>query len=271
MASPSSINSGAGFRHMQILALDTSGYPAASGTTAYAGAVISGAKTLTIDDPEPRQVVHVGDDRPFALDVLPATEPITGEMTVGKANNTIDAILTPVKEVTIGEAKLFGVGTNRRGDENQVTILAYRQAVDTDPDSSTFGSRVWQFRLFPKAYVIPREVGFTDDAEERTYTVRPQFATKYPWGVSFSTTTEGMTQAQGFRGVSEYKPQLCSFLGNNTLTTFTLPTSTPAVSTSKIKVWNAGTLTTTTNTTQTVTFQTAPTTNAQVVVFYEAS
>lgn len=271
MAAPSSINSGVGFRHCQVLALDTSGYPAATSTTAYEGVTVSGAKTLTINDPEPRQIVHIGDDRPFALDVLPATEPITGEMQTGKANDTVDALVQGVTQVTVGETKLYPVGTNKRGNESQVCMLAYREAVDTDPDSANFGQRVWQFRLFPRTYVIPRETGFQDDPEARPYTVRPQFATKYPWGVSFADGTEGCTQAQGFRGVAYGKPKLIAFKGNNTATEFSLPASYPATSTSKITVWVNGTLTTATLTTSKITISPAPTTAAMVVAFYETA
>jgi hypothetical protein len=271
MANPSSISSGVGFRHVQILALNSSGYPNASGTSVYEGVTISGAKALTINDPEPRQIVHIGDDRPFALDVLPSTEPITGELRSAKQNDTVDTMVQSVNQVTVGEAKLYPIGTNERGNEPQVTMVAYRQAVDTDLDSANFGQRVWQFRLFPKCYLIPREAGFEDNPEERPYTVRPQYATKYPWGVSFSDTTEGCTQAQGFRGVAEYKPKIVSYLGNNVATQFNLPTTKPAQSTSKIKVWVDGTLTATTNTTTSITFAVAPTTNGNIVVFYEHS
>lgn len=271
MTVPSTTRSGVGFKHCQTLALDANGYPAATDTAEYAGLRISGSRSLSVTDPEPRQIVHMGDDLVFALDVLPPTEPMTAELTVGKINDAVDAMLTDDLSVTVGEAKLFGVGTENRGQENMVCVLAYRQSLDTDPDSSLYGSRRWEFRLFPQCFVIPREGGMTDAPEERLYTVRPQYVKKYPWGVSFATGTEGYEQAQGSRGVSEYKPRLVSFKADNTETSFTFNTSYYAQATGKIVVWVNGTEQTAdvTKATTGLEFTTAPTTDAMVVVFYE--
>jgi hypothetical protein len=272
MTAPAVINSGVGLRNVQILAVAADGYPAATSTTAYEGVTVSGAKTLTINDPEPRQIVHTGDDRVFALDVLPPTEPVTGQLAVGKVNDTLDAILSDDKSITVGEAKLFGIGTNTRGDENPVTLLAYRQAVDTDPSSASFGQRHWVFVLIPSATLIRREGNYDENPESRAYTVIPAFVTKHIWGIAFSASTEGFTQAQALRGVSQYKPKLVAYNGDNLTTTFAFPATAPAADTAKVKVWVDGVVTTpsTVATTQFV-LATAPTTDANVVVFYEVA
>jgi len=255
------------------LAIAADGYPASTTTVAYEGHTISGVKALTMNDPAPRQIVHQGDDSVFALDVLPPTEPVTGEMRVGKVNDTVDAILGDENAVTVGEATFFGIGTDKRGDENQVVMLAYRQTLDTDPSSAYFGSRRWESRLFPKAILVSRDGSFDENPEERIYTVTPQFVTKYPWGVTFAAGTEGYTRAQVLRGMTEYKPKLVAFNGDGSATTMALPTTHPAASTAKIAVWVDGTLkaltTDYTVLTTAVTFVTAPTTDANVVVFYE--
>ena len=270
MAAPGTIRSGVGLRHVQVLALNASGYPNATATTAYEGVTISGVRALTLTDPEPQQIVHRGDDRIFALDVLPPTEPISGELRAGKVNDVVDAVLTDDLSITVGEAKLFGMGTDQRGNENQVAILAYRQTLDTDPDSANFGARRWEFRLLPRAYVIPREGNLDENAEDRPYTVRPLFVTKYPWGVSFASGIEGFTQAQLLRGISEFKPKIVAFNGNNTVVTFSFPTTAPAAATTKVKVWVDGVVTTpSTVTTTNFTLASSPTTDAKVVVFYE--
>lgn len=265
------IRSGVGFRHVQILALAADGYPAATDTSEYAGVRISGARTLTINDSEPQQINHLGDDIIFAVDVLPPTEAITGELVTGKVNDVVAQVIGDDLAVSIGQAQIIGIGTDNRGDENQVALLAYRQAIDTDPDSSTPGSRRWEFRLFPKVFVIEREGGFSSSPEEKMYTIRPQVVTKHLWGVSFAVGTEGFLSAQGFRGISEYKPRIVSFLGDNSETSFTFNTNYPAQSTDKIAVWVAGVLTTTniTKATTGVQWTTAPTTDAEIVIFYE--
>jgi hypothetical protein len=274
MAAPSGVSSGVGFRHAQVLKLDENGIIYASGTAAYEGIQISGAKTLTLNDPEPRQIVHTGDDSVFALDTLPPQEPISGELMVGKQSDALDSMISDVNLVTVGESALFPIGTNRRGDEAQVALLAYRQAIDTDEASSTYGKRVWQLRLFPRCFVIPREAGFEDKAEERTYTIRPAYINQYPWGVKLSTSVENAVRAQGFRGDAEKKPKLVAFVADNTTTVFTLPVAASAPA--KIKSWlvntaGTGTVSTaTTATTQTLTYTTAPTTGT-LVVWYETN
>lgn len=272
MAAPGTTRSGVGLRHVQILALESDGYPLSTDTTAYTGVTISGARALTIDDPEPQRIVHAGDDRIFAADTLPPTEAISGELRTGKVNDAVDAVLTDDASITIGEMKLFGFGTDNRGNENQVCLLAYRQTVDSNPSSANYGARRWEFRLVPRTYIIPRESGLDENPEERMYTVNPQFVTQYPWGVSFASGTEGFTQAQGLRGVSEYKPKLSAWKGDNATVTFAFDSDYPAASTDKIEVWVDGSaVTPSTVTTTNFTLSTTPSTDGEVVAFYEVA
>jgi len=257
------------------MALNADGYPNATTQTVYEGVTLSGAMSLTLNDPEPQQIIHRGDDRVFALDTLPPSEPISGELTVSKTNDTVDAILTDDKSFDIGEASLFGLGTDKRGDENQVAVLAYRQSLDTDPASGNFGARRWELRLLPKTYVIPRAGGLEQDtSENRSYTVRPQFVKEHLWGEAFSTSTEGFEQAQMLRGISTDKPKVVAWkatkAGKSSLT-LSFPTASPASATGKIAAWVDGvsTVPDTLATTQ-IEFTTGVvTTNAMVVAFYE--
>jgi len=272
MAAPGTIRSGVGFRHCQILLLDTNGYPAATATDAYEGIKLSGAKAMTIDDPEPRDIIHIGDDTVFQRDVLPPDTPISGEVRTGKVNDAVDDIITDDISIgTVGEAKFFGFGTDNRGDENQVCILAFRQTLETDASSSSFGRRRWEGRLFPKAYLIPRESGFEDTPEERIYTLRPLFVTAYPWGLAFAAATEGFARAQGFRLVSQYKPKIVAFQADGSTSDFVWPTTDAPQATTKVEVWVQGVLQTDSFTVYStcVTFSTAITSDYMVVAFYE--
>jgi len=274
MTAPSGIRSGVGFRYVRVFELTTAGYPAAtSPTTPYEGTRISGAKVLELTEPDPRQIVHVGDDRPFALDALPADTPITGRLTVAKKNDVIDAIVTQANAITIGEASMMVVGNDQRGNEPQVALLAYRQSLETDDTDTDFGSRLWESRIIPKCLCIPNETGFSDTPEEAPYTLWPQFVTKHLWGAAFALGTEGVTRGQVVRGVTQYKPKIVAWKANNTATTFTFPAAYPAVETAKIEVWVNGVLQSTeyTSTTSAIAFTTAPTTDAMVVVFYEVA
>lgn len=275
MTTPQTIRSGEGLRHVQVLALNSDYRPAGSGTTAYEGVTVSGAVSETLEDPEPQQIVHRGDDGVFALAVLPPSEPIAGELTVSKVNDVVDAILTDTIAVTVGETVFFGVGTSNRGDENLVAVLAYQQTQDTDPSSATFGAPRWHSHLYPKTYLIPRESGMEQDTPtQRSYSIKPQFSTTYPWGLEFSTAVEGFCRAQLLRGISEYRPKIVAYAGDGSTKVFALPTASPAASTAKIKVWVDGVLDTP-DTLATTQFEwttgSEPTTGGDIVVFYETT
>lgn len=274
MTAPSGTASGVGFRNLRIFALDENGYIAASNTTAYEGILVSGVKTLEINDPEPRLITHIGDDAPFALDVLPPTEAVSGALTVAKQNDILDAALTGLTSFTVGEMKMLGVGTDKRGYEVPVGALAYRQTEDTDPASSNFGRRNWQFKLMPMATFIPLEPGYTDAPEERRYTIRPGFSTKHIWGKSFSLATEGFTRAQIVRGISQYKPKLVAFLADGIEDEYLFPLDAQAASAGKTTVWVDGVERTSniTKATTGITFTSAiPTANQNITVLYETA
>ncbi len=268
MTAPSTIRSGVGLRNWQIMALDANGYPAASGTSAYEGVQISGARTLGLTDPEPRVIHHVGDDAVFNIDVIPPLEAMRGELVVSKINDVVDAILTGQESFAVGDDfQMFGEATNQRGFENQVAAVVYQQAQDENPASASFGSRLWEFKIFPKVILFPRSGGMDDNPTAKPYTVVPQFVSKHLWGVSFADATEGFTRGQCVRGVGRYKPKIAAFKGDNTTTEFTFPADTPAANASGIKVWVDGVEQTSgvTKATDGVTFTTAPTTNAMIV------
>lgn len=275
MTTPNVVRSGAGVRNFQIFALDSSGYPAATSTAAYEGINVSGVRSLIITDPAPRVVTHFGDDRVIALDVLPSTEALNGEMVVGKINDTVDAALQGgPKSFTQGQFKLYPVRTDKSGSESQVGFIVYQQAVDSDRDSaSNYGKRYWNSDISPKAWLFPRQPSKDENPTAVTYTVQPQIIMKHLWGTTLSTTTEGVSDAQLIRGVSIDKPHLCAFKADGATTSFTL--TTPAVSVASMSVWNAGmdASASVTCTTSVIAFTTggAPTANNIIVSLYEVS
>lgn len=275
MTAPSTTRSGVGFRYCNIFGLDANGYPAAGAVpaTAYEGLLLSGAKTLTITDPEPRRIVHVGDDAPFALDVLPPNEAMSGELTISKRNDAVEAAITGKLSFAVGEYKFMAFGDDKRGFEAQVGLMAYRQSLDTDPVSSNFGKRIWELKIFPKVILVPRESGFDENPEARLYTVVPQFVTKHLWGTAVAAGTEGVTRAQGFGGVSEYHPKLVAWLADGTEDEFLFPTTAPAQATGKIVAWNNGVIVSTgmTPSVTKLTFTVAPIVAHVIVALYEVA
>lgn len=272
MTVPATTRSGVGLRHIQILATDASGYPnATSPTTPYEGLQMSGAQAFTLNDPPASPVTHRGDDRPFAQDILPSSEPITGEIRVAKTNDALDVILTGQLSISIGETRWFGLGTDQKGCEEQVIVLAYWQSIDTDESSSNFGKRLWDSRLIPKSFVVPQGKGSEmEQTEQKMYVLNPQFVRQYPWGVTYALATEGFLQSQVLRGASEFPPKLIAWKADGTETTFTFPTAYPAQATGKINVWVEGSVSApdTTLTTSFI-YTTAPSADEMVVVLYE--
>jgi hypothetical protein len=273
MTEPSVIASGVGFRNLRVFALDGNGYIAAPDENAYEGVLVSGVKNFNVTDPEPRLITHVGDDAPFALDILPPLEAITGQVSVGKQNDTLDAVLTGLKSYTVGETKLFSVGTDKRGFEAVVGALAYRQTVDTDPTSSEYGARRWQFKILPKVTFFPLESGYSEATEERMYTVRPSFVTEHIWGTAFSEATEGCNRAQLVRGISQYKPKIVAFRGDALTTDFLFPTDAQAQSADKTSVWRNGVIQSASYTwdAASISFLVAPDDGDNITVLYETT
>jgi hypothetical protein len=245
-----------------------------SGSVPYYGAYFSGAKVLTINDPVPRVIPHIGDDGVFSLQVLPALEPANGELHVEKTNDRVDAMVGAVKDFVVGEMNLVGVATNKRGFENQVGALAYSFGQDTDPDSALFGATVWDFRIFPKATVFSRDTGYGQEANERLYSFTPSFCTAHIWGSAFTLAVEGMIRAQFLRGVSQYKPVLVSFLGDGSTLAFPFDSARAPVSANKITVWKNGSILTSgisVAALRGISFAAAPVLNDVIVALYETA
>lgn len=273
MTAPAVIVSGVGARSLTVFEINSSGYIAAASTsTVYEGVDATGLRSLDITDPQPRFITHVGDDSPFALDILPPLEAMTGQVVISKQNDTLDAVLTGIKSFTVGEAKGFAFGTNLRGFENTMGAIIYQQGEVTDPTSATYGSRVWISKVFPRVVFFPLESGFNGNPEARTYALRPGFVTEHLWGTTLTTATEGVTRAQGFRFITQYKPKLVGWIGDNTEDEFLFPTDAPAVATGKIAVWLDGVPRTTNITLATtgITFTTSlPGVGVNITVLYE--
>lgn len=253
-----------GARKMFVFALDSNGDIESTTTTAYEGLEIVGIKSLALTDPEPRRIYHTGDDVVLEVDSLPPTEAITGTFTISGVDDDLDAMATPVNSVTENEVRLMLIGTEQRGNEEQVGVLIYRQSLDAS------GNRCWESRIFPKCLITPIANGMDENPETHTYSITPQFSDRHLWQSDFTTTTEGANKAQVVRMVTRYKPKVVKFNGNNTATTFTLPAAFPAVDTTHIDVFVEGVIdATVTKATNSVQFTTAPTTNANIVVRYE--
>ena len=268
MTIPSQIGSGVGFRSLRIYEIDPdTGLPNASGSEPYTGVWVSGVRNLEITDPDARIFTHIGDDGPFAQQSLPPTESMSGRLTTAKRNLTLDAILSGQEVFEMGQAQAIGSGTDKRGFERQVAALAYRQMVDTDPDSETYGRTRWEFKVMPLVQFLPLEGGFAQDSvDERAYNLRPAFVTRNITGKDFNNTDEGFQRAQVISGIAANKPFFDFFLGNGSQTVFVFDSDFDTSDVESIAVWVDGVLTAATETLTQVTLSPAPASGAFVAI-----
>lgn len=260
-----------GTRYVTFYALNASGRPAAtSPTTPYAGIQAEAAKNLQLTVPEPRRITHAGDDRVQAVDSLPPLEGSSAELHIAKTNYTLQALLSGVLVRTIGESKGMLYATDQQGFEPIVGMLAYQQALEASGSAGLNGSRVWRDLWFPGVKAIQMPHGTDDNAADLIYRITPYIGNAYLWGEAFTLVSDGATQAQFGERMTDGKPWLDSWLGNNSATVFTL--SKTAVSTAKITVFVGGVLRTAnlTITTTSVTFTSGtPGSNVDVNILYE--
>lgn len=254
-----------GLRHATIFKLDTNGYPAATGSSAYEGFELIGPKTYNLTIPDSRKITHTGSDRALALDYLPPLEAMSAELQVASQDLEVAAYLTGVKTFTIGEATAMPWMTDQQGFEPQVSLLLFQQSLET---SSKL--RNWRFHMIPRARIIPSPDGMNENAGMQKFAIAPSPSTKHIWGTTMAAGTEGAVEAAVVEGAAEGRPNIVSFKGDNTTTAFLLPTDKPATSVAKVKCWVDGVLTVPSPlTVTTITISPAPASGAMIVVFYE--
>ena len=266
MANASAQSYAVGARYGVVFALNADGRPNASSTTVYEGVEVVGIKSLSLTTPDARQVTHYGIDRVLAVDYLPPTEPVSGEILTAQDNLTLDALLDSTATFNVGESTMLVGSSDEQGDEPDVGILIFQQALD-----ASTRIRNWRFMIFPKARVKAMSAGMAENPGESRYTFVAAPTTKHLWGTALAAGTEYATEASYTRGHSVYKPKLVAFQADGTEDEFTFPAAAQAANTSKIAVWVDGTLTTTgiTKATTGVTWGTAPADGADIVIFYE--
>lgn len=221
-----------GLRHVQLFELNDDGYPNATSTSAYEGNQMVGAKAFDVSVPGANLISHKGDDRVLQVDLLPPGEQVSATLRTSRNDFDVYAILTGTTEVTLGEAKMIGVGTDQQGFEPQVGLMCYQQALD---DS---GERCWRAFLFPRARIFPQPGGMSETPPEHSFTVAPQVVSKHLWGLAFASGTEGFTTAQMLELHCEGKPKIAAFKTDGVETEYSLPVN--AKSTDKIKVYKDG-------------------------------
>jgi hypothetical protein len=263
------------FRGVQILALNSYGVPAASGTSEYAGVKIVGAKALTVNRPERQRIVATGDDRVLAQFLLPPQDGVSGELRTGALDMGAEEVMTGLTAKTVGEMKVLPAETDVT-DLPDLLVLAWREAKSVAAGDE--GRSHYEFILIPKAELSPMGGSFEEsNAENRSYSVTATVVGKWPWGEDLVEGTDGCTEMQMAEGASEYVPRISAFQGDGTATEFSLGIN--AVSTDKMKVYtydgSTGTLTDVTSTVTlavgSITFSSAPADGLYIIAVTEVA
>ncbi len=244
MGAATEITAGVGTRGGWLFPLDADGLPSVNVTSAIPvqGSLISGIDTATTSDPAPQRFTHYGQDRPFAADSLPPTEVGTVTVTSADGNLIIDSLAEGNKVRTIGNTVWRGGNTDKRGAEAVMGAMFYRQALDTEPGSPTFGKlRQWNIRIYPAARWSPSTASYEAGKTTKTLNGTPTPTGQTLWGENYTESSWGNSYAEYTEGNANGQPRVNVYLGNGTLTAFQL--SHPPISSDELLIWVDGTLT----------------------------
>lgn len=220
--------SGVGVRRTFIFELDEDGkaLPESSSANPYEGEEVEGIKTVTIAEGALRRIRHTGEDVVIAPDTLPTQEEDTLNMTTGKSNLTLDAILSQTKVRDYGTLRVRVGGGSIRGDEAYVMTLSYQQAVDTDKTSPTYGRlRQWRGYLVPISQIAEQPQGMSENPVDKIYEgiIPPFFET--PWLEVLDETDWGVEQGNYLELLVDSQPFINTYRGDSSRTTFNLSKS----------------------------------------------
>lgn len=255
-----------GLRYATVFPLDANGYPntGTTGATAYEGLEFGGPRAFELSVPDVRRISHVGNDRVLALDFLPPTESMSGALRIARHEQSINATLMGVTEFTVAEKKNVAWATDVQGYEPDVALFLFQQSLDASTKL-----RRWRFIIIPKARIIPSLSGMNENASEVLYAIAPSPSTKHIWGTSLTVGTEGVTEVTVIEGMSEDRPKIVAWKGDNIVTKFLFPTSKPASSATKILFWKDGVLDGGVAAVDGVTPTVKPTSGQMVISIYE--
>lgn len=274
----SKVTSGVGTRYASVFVLNTTtGLPNVDGSLATGtltqGTLIQGIQDFTPNDPPPQRFTHYGDDGPFAQDSLAPTTVGDFVFTTAKKNMTVDAVVGGLIVNTYDNIPMIAGDSDKRGQEPLVMFTTYRQSLDTEKTSSTFGKlRQWDLKIFPSSRIAQSDQPFAQGLTKKTYQGTPTLVSQTPFSETFTSAKWGNTLATFLEATTDYQPRVYVGSGNGTVTKFALPHAPAA--TDHVHVWVAGTLTAPASVSLTdpsFTMTVAPANNAQIFVINETN
>ncbi len=233
--------------------------------------------------PGPRITPVTGDNGRFRHQyAFSAAELGNIDMNFGVFNQDVYAAFTGTKVHSIGEWNAIGIETDAAVNAAQATLLFNVDAQDAN--SGTDGQTAFLNWFYPAVTVTP--LGATHEevaAADWGWQGIPTRTSRYPWGLAYTTASNGFTRAKGIPLTSHYPMTMHMFVCDAATSTFTLDYSPTTDQTATGKTWrvfryqSGGTVTDITATitsvviaTKTVTLASAYTAGDVIYFVYEA-
>ena len=224
-----------GNRFACLFELDASGYPKATGTTAYEGLVWDGPKAFSIQHPEPRDIDHNGRDTVVQSTSLPPLTSGKYELRVSDYRFDIVSAITGLAVTSVGEAKEIAHNTSLLGHEPLVGLMCYQMMQDLDT-----GALNWRCLVFPKVRVTYTPGGMSDNPEDYVFRFKPTKVSKRLWGSAVALATEKYTKAEYFEYHTEGEPRLYTYKMDGVAVALNFPAGVTAYSVDKIATFING-------------------------------
>jgi hypothetical protein len=205
---------------------------ATSATVPYSGLQFYGANAFNLTVPDPRNIVHPGDDRVMASDFLPSLESVTATIEVSRYDMTLNAMLCGVKTYAEADFTMMPWATDAQGDEPTVGLFLYQQSLN-----AASKVRNWRFYVIPACRCIPKPAGMSASQTMVTYNVVINPSTTTLWGYALTDATNGAIEHGIMEGHSEYQPWIASWIGAASSAEAPFAATKQAKSATKIAAW----------------------------------
>lgn len=239
--------SNAGIACIQVSIVDSTGCPMGiTGTlapdTGAAGKIMQFSKRFGGAAPQPVRATAIGDNNRSRHEYI-FNAPNMGEIQFLFAALDLDAYtgFTKTKKVTVNNSNYVGLQTNAPANAAQAVIVVNIDAQDAD--AGEFGLKRYINEIYSLVTVAPTLANIQEvQAAEWGYFGVPTQAGQLPWGVPFTTATNGFVRAGGIVMTSDYPLVVETFLaGAGSPTTYDL-TYTPATPDSTyVNAWDFAT------------------------------
>lgn len=215
--------------------LNSDGSLQVPGLEPYEGLEIDGTRNFNLTPAAGTVVANVGNGRLRDTIYRAPREPSRAEFTIGYTQQELKAKLSGVNTYTIGEMRGLARLTDRQGSEPDTGFLVVQRGHNEN------GLTRYRTYMIPKSRIIPRDSPLNENASEETFEITISNTKKMLWGKPFAIPVHGHKDAGYEEYVSEGCPKVVAWLADDTEVEYFLPEDFPAISETKMAVFNFNT------------------------------